>query len=415
MTVLTVISTAERTRNFRLFWLSGAISRLGSHASGVALPILVLMAGGSPFVAGLLGTVGATIEVVVTPIAGVYADRYPRRNLMTGAAVLAAAAMVPIAVSVAQDAVYWPLLFGCVAVEGLATAVFAAAAAGSIRQILPEDAETALGSLQAREQGAQLVGPGLGGLLYQVGASIPFFFDALSYLVSAVCIRSIRSELRPAQPEAGPAPVSSVGAELAAGVRYLWGQPFLRFVALWSGGVNLVLGALYLEVILVARLRGASAGMIGLLLSAAGVAGLIGALLAPRVLRRVPVSMLVISVSWAAAVVVLLMVVTPSTWAAGLVLAAVCFLTPALSIVFQSKAILMTPDGLQGRVGTALGTLGEGTGAIAPVLAGFLVVTLDPRVIAALFAACLAVLACYAGLSMQKLRSGSSPAPVQER
>lgn len=415
MTVLTVATAAERSRNFRLFWLSGAISRLGSHASGVALPILVLMVGGSPFVAGLLGTVGATIEVVATPVAGVYADRHPRRRLMAGSALLAAAAMAPIAISVARDAVSWPLLFSCVAVEGLATAVFAAAAAGSIRQILPADAETALGSLQAREQGAQLVGPGIGGLLYQVGASIPFFFDALSYLVSAVCIRSIRSELQPEQPEAGPAPTSSVSAEFAAGVRYVWSRPFLRFVGLWSGGVNLVLGALYLEVILVARLRGASTAMIGLLLSAAGVAGLIGALLAPRVLRRVPVKTLVISVSWAAAVVVLLMAVVPSTWAAGLVLAAVCFLTPALSIVFQSKAIMMTPDGLQGRVGTALGTLGEGTGAIAPVLAGFLVVALDPWAIAVLFAACLAVLACYAGLSMQKLSSDSSPAPDQER
>lgn len=414
MVVVTEFSAPDRARDFRLFWLSGAVSRLGSHASGVALPILVLMLGGSAFLAGLLGTVGATVEVLVTPVAGVYADRHSRRSLMAGAAVLATAAMAVIAISVARDAVSWPLLFGCVAVEGLATATFAAAAAGAIRQILPADAEAALGSLQARERGAQLAGPGVGGLLYQVGASVPFVFDALSYLVSAACIRSIRSELRPVRSEADDPPAGTVGAELVAGFRFVWGQSFLRFVVLWSGGVNLVLGALYLEVILVARLRGTSAGAIGLLLTIAGVAGLTGALLAPRVLRRLPVGKLVIAVSWGIAVVVLLMALVSSTWAAGLVLAAISFLTPALSIVFQSKAIMMTPDGLQGRIGAALTAIGEGTGAVAPLLAGLLVVTFGPSVIALLFAGCLAVLACYAGMSMQKLRAQSS-APVGER
>jgi len=399
-----------RRRDFRLFWFSGAISRLGTHASSVALPILVLGLGGSPLTAGVLGSVGTGVTVVTTPIAGVYADRYSRRGLMVGSALLSALAMAVIAASVAGDRTSWPVLFLSVAVEGFATAVFAAAASGSVRAILPPDnPEGALGLIQAREQGAQLAGPGFGGALYQLTAWAPFLADAVSYLVAAVFIRGVRSDLGPRRDgDSVPAP-RSFGAELTAGIRYLWANSFLRFVVLWAAGLNLIIGALYLEVILLARLRGTSPGAIGLMLTTVGCAGLVGALAAPHVLRRVRVNLLVVSVSWVIAALLVLPATVSATWAGGLVLGAISLVTPALSIVFQSKAILMTPDGMQGRVGAALGTVAEGTGALAPLLAGVLVSWRHPAAVALLFAAGLAVLAVYATLSMQKLRAADAP------
>jgi predicted MFS family arabinose efflux permease len=306
------------------------------------------------------------------------------------------------------------VLFTSVAVEGFATAVFGAAASGSVRAILPPDnPEGALGLIQAREQGAQLAGPGFGGALYQLTAWAPFLADAVSYLVAAVFIRGVRSELGPRRGEDSADQPASFRVELAAGIRFLWANSFLRFVVLWAGGLNLIIGALYLEVILLARLRGTSAGAIGLMLTTVGFAGLVGALAAPRLLGRIRVHPLVVSVSWLLAALLVLPAAVSATWAGGLVLGAVSLLTPALSIVFQSKAILMTPDGMQGRVGAALGTVAEGTGALAPLLAGVLVSWRHPAAAALLLAAGLAVLAVYATLSMRRLRAAD--APVAER
>jgi predicted MFS family arabinose efflux permease len=399
---VTVVPEVRRQRaDFRRFWVAGAVSRLGSHVSGLVLPIVVLAAGGGPATAGLLGTVGALAELASAPAAGVYADRWSRRALMVGAALVAAVAMGAVAIGVAGGAVPLALLFAAAAVEGVATSVYAAAAAGAIRAVLPaESPETAVGALQAREQGAQLLGPGVGGGLYHIAPWAPFLIDAASYAVAAACIRGIRADLRPVPAgTAGAAGGSRTGgfrAELAEGVRYVWGKPFLRFVALWAGGVNLLLGGLYFFVIVVARLRDTAPGTIGAMLTAAGVAGLAGALLSPWLLRRVRPRVVVVAASWLLVAAVLLTVASTALWAYAAMLGVVSAAVPVLSVLFQSKAILGTPDGLQARVATALDLSSRGAGAGAPLLAGLLIGALSPALAAAVFAAGLALLAGYA-------------------
>ena len=386
--------------DFRRFWVAGAVNRLGSHVSGLALPIVVLAAGGGPGTAGLVGTVGAAAELAASPAAGVYADRWPRRTMLVGSALLAALAMGAVAIGVATGTVPLALLFAAAAVEGLATSAYAAAASGAIRAVLPADnPEAAVGALQAREQGAQLVGPGVGGGLYQLTPWAPFLADTVSYLLAAACIRSIRTDLGPVRAEAAAAP-STFRAELAEGVRYVAGKPFLRFVAVWAGGVNLVLGGLYFFVIVVARLRGSAPGAIGAALTAAGVAGLAGALLGPALLRRVRPRVVVIAASWLLVAAVALAWASTTLWAYAVMLGAVSAAVPVLSILFQSKAILGTPDGLQGRVATALDLSSRAAGAAAPLLAGTLAATLAPATAAACFAAALAALAVYAAAGM---------------
>jgi MFS family permease len=285
MTARDIAPDTMRRRDFRLFWLAGAVNEFGSQASGLALPILVLAVGGSALTAGVLGTAAAVADLVLTPFAGVVADRHSRRSMLVVSALVAGCAMGAVAAGVATHTASLILLFCAAVVEGMATACYAAAAAGAIRSVLPMDEpERALGALQSREQAARLVGPGLGGGLFSLAAWAPFLVDAVSYVIASVCVGSIRAGLRPDR-ESGPAP--TFGRDLREGLRFVRQRPFLRFVAVWAGGVNLVFGALSLEVILVARLRGDSAASIGAVLTMAGVAGLIGALLAPRVLSRV--------------------------------------------------------------------------------------------------------------------------------
>jgi predicted MFS family arabinose efflux permease len=409
-------------RDFRLYWLAGAADLLGSHASGLVLPLLVLALGGSPLTAGVLGTAAALGQVALGPVAGVYADRWSRRALMVGAALVAGTAMGAVAIAVATDSASLPVLFVAAVVEGLAAAVYAAAAAGAVRAVLPAaEPERAVGALRAREQGAQLVGPSFGGALYQLAAWAPFLADAVSYLIAAGCVRAIGADLRPRRSEVdggGPAPERpSFRAEFGAGLRFVWGQPLLRFVGLWAAGVNVIFGALYFHVVLVARLRGASAASIGLILTLAGAAGLVGALVAPRLLAVIRPRTLVVAASWLMAGIVALLALTTTTWVYGLLLGLVFAVSPALSIVFQSRAIMLTPDGLQARVGTALGTVGEGAGVAAPLLAGLLVGAFSPATVALLFGAALAGLALYATANVRHLRptpaelAAASPAP----
>ncbi|MDQ1292961.1 MAG: hypothetical protein QG608_842 [Actinomycetota bacterium] len=375
--------------DFRRFWVAGAADQLGSHATAVALPLLVLSAGAGPLVAGALGTCAAGAQTLWTPVAGVLADRYPRRSMMVLAALVAACSAGAVTALVALDRVQLPLIAVATMTQGLAAATYCAAAAGAARAILPaQDPERALAALKARDQAVQLAGPGLGGALFGLGRWVPFLADSISCLVAAICVRSVRSELRPQaitrQPdeegqadEEGPAdkdtPARTFRRALREGVAFLLGRPFLRFVALWSAGINLVFGALYYHVVLQSRAHGASSASIGLVLTIAGCGGVVGALLVPWLLSRVRASAIVLGASWGTVLLSVALALTTSTVAYGVLLSSLFLVSPALSVIFQTGVVLRTPDGLQGRVGTALTTVGEGTAALAPLAAGLLV------------------------------------------
>ncbi|MGN9913822.1 MFS transporter [Phytohabitans sp. LJ34] len=404
----------KASRDFRLFWVAGAADQLGSHASSLVTPVLVLAVGGGPVEAGLVGTFGALARFGVGPFAGVYADRFSRRTQLSAAAVVAAAATGVIAIGVATGTMTWPALLGAAIVQGAAAGWYAAASAAALRRVLPaERPERAVASLRARGQGAELVGPGIGGGLYQLAPAAPFLFDTISYLVSAGLVRLVRADLGPDR-RPGPDGSSGFRADLVAGVRFVFQQPFLRFVVIWAGGINLALAALYFHVVLVARMNGASAASIGLILMVSGAVGLVGSLLTPRIMSVVSGDRLVAGASWLLVAVVISLALVESTWQFALVLSAVALISPALSVVLTTRAIMIIPDGMQGRIGTVLSTVSEGAAAFAPLLAGFLVAVTAPLLVAALFGAGLAALAWYATRNRHHVTPPPAPPPEPE-
>jgi MFS family permease len=383
----------DAPRDFRLFWFAGAADLLGSHASTLVMPLLVLAVGGGPVEAGLVGTLSALARFGIGPVAGVYADRYSRRAQLTATALAAAAATGVVTIGVATSTVTWPVLLFAAAAQGLAAGWYSAANSAALRRVLPaERPERALASLRARSQGAELVGPGVGGGLYQLAPAAPFLLDTVSYLVSAALIQRVRTDLGPAATEVP----TGFRTDVAAGLRFVYRQPFLRFVVIWAGGVNLALSALYFHVVLVARMNGASASSIGLILTVSGAVGLAGSLLTPWIMARVGGDRLVASGSWLLAAVVIPLALVQSTWQFALVLGTVALISPALSVVLTTRAIMIIPDGMQGRIGTLLTAVSEGAAAFAPLLAGLLVAVSEPVLIAVLFGAGLGLLAWYA-------------------
>ncbi|MFF0740471.1 MFS transporter [Streptomyces sp. NPDC004111] len=390
-----------RRRDFRLYWLAGATDRLGSHAAELVLVLLVLTVGGSPAVAGLLGTVAVAVETVLGPVAGVVADRRSRRRIMLVSAAVSFVAFGVLTAAVVADAVTLPLLFAVTVLESAAATTYTAAARGAIRAVLPpEDPSGAVAALQARDQGAALLGPLVGGVLYQLGRWAPFAANALSYVGVALCVRSIRTEL---SAPGAPGPAESFRASAVEGLRFLWRHPFLRFALIWGAGVNAVFTAVYYFVLLASRLDGASASAVGLMLSLAGGCGLVGALVTPWILRRVPPGRLVACCSWAMVVLVAPLGMVGSLWMYGALFGAALFLGPVLSVLFQTRAITIVPPELQGRAGAVM------TGAVgvlqlaAPATAGLLTGLLEPAAVGWVLAGCLSALALYTHTGRRRL------------
>jgi predicted MFS family arabinose efflux permease len=397
----------RRARDFQLYWVAGAIDRLGSQASGIAFPLMTLAVTGSPTATGLVGALGLAGRVAVAPVAGVLADRVPRRRMMVTALMVAAATMGVVFVAVVTDAlttlrVAVVVLSTTAFVEGIAQACYGAAGSSALRGVLPTDDQRALARLEARNHAVQIVGPVFGGALYQLARWVPFLADALSYAVAAGLVALVRADLTPQRADR-----ASFREDLRDGLRFVWRHPFLRFVTVWAAGINFVLCALLYGAILTSGRRGAPPVSIGLILTIASLGGLTGALLAPRILGRVRPRTVIVSASWAMVAVVAVLSQARQTWSYGLLFGLVCLFSPVLGIIFQSRTIMLTPDRMQGRMAMVMSTTGELVAMPAPLIAGVLVARFSPAAVALVFAAILALLAGYTMANLRLLAAGA--------
>lgn len=365
-------TSLARNRDWNLLWSGNALSDLGSAASRLACPLLILEATGSAARAGLVGTCLGLGGLVGGLPAGVLADRWLRRALivLSSAVQLLAAGSVFAAVAAGR---VWIVQFATVAVvQGLAGAVHGAAAGTAMRRIVPaRQLREAFARDYARSHGVNMAGPPLGGLLYSLGRAVPFLADTVSCLAVTAAALLLRTRLGPDTAERDrPA---AFRADLGEGLRFVLANAYLRYLCLASAWLNALAAGLTFLFVVALREHGASAAVIGSCDSLISAAGLAGALLAGRVVRLVGGYRLVLALFWGAVPATLAVAVLPEVpWAvAGLIGAIVFVVTPA-NVAMRAYELRIVPDRLQGRVQSTLATTGGALAWVAPAACGAL-------------------------------------------
>lgn len=364
-----------RNREFLVLWCTQVVSTLGAQVSGVAMPLLVLAVTGSPADAGLVGAAGTLPFLIGHLPAGPLVDRWNRRTILLVCEVVAGLAVI--SVPLAQ---WWGVLrVGQLVVvaflQGLCFVFFGVAERAALPMIVPAALlPTAVAQNEARARGAALAGPPLGGLLFGLGRAVPFLADALSYLISAVGLLLIRSDLQQ-RPEA---PAESLWQSAVAGLRWVWRHPFARVAIALIAVSNLVFQALVLVIVVLARQRGASATGIGVMLGLYSGGGLAGALAASRLQRHLSPRVVILGATWVWAALLPLFAIARGPVQIGAVGAACAFVGALWNVVVITYAIVVVPNELLGRVTSASMTLSWGVLPLGSLGAGYLLTTLGP-------------------------------------
>ncbi|WP_053663325.1 MFS transporter [Streptomyces sp. MMG1121] len=189
-----------------MLWGVNFVDGLGSQASGLVFPLLLLDLGHSRGTAGVFASAAALAGVVLGPLVALPADRGRRRSLMTGASVSASLAMTGLAVCCLGHPPLWVLL-GLALAERLCATAYEAAARGALSRLVPiGELPRAVAGVQAGDQAALVLGPALGGVMFGVSPLLPFAADAVSYAAAAFGVRAIRTPLDapPIDPPASP-------------------------------------------------------------------------------------------------------------------------------------------------------------------------------------------------------------------
>lgn len=260
---------------FRRVLLAHATSRAGDAFNAVALVVLVLQLTGSGL--GVAATVVFEVVPVIAlgPLAGVLADRYPRRSVMVAADLLRALLVGVLAVVHGNVAVAYAVAFGV----SVGTIAFHPAASSLLPEVVdPDDVVDANTALWTRAVVAQIVlAPIAGGLIASVGVGAAFGVNAASYVVSALVLRGVDAAARPASLAVGG------WAAVRHGVAVVRASTLLRRLALVQVLASMSAGATSgLLVVLAAERLDVGPSGFGVLLACIGV----GAAVGPLVLRR---------------------------------------------------------------------------------------------------------------------------------
>jgi MFS family permease len=376
------------------------VSTLGSQVSLVAFPLLVLALTGSQAKAGVVGFANWVPALLLCLPAGVVIDRHDRRTVMVAACAVGAVAMGSIPVALALDHLTFGQVVAVAFVQGSVTAVFALTEQGALPIVVhPSQVPEAVARNEARTEGAALAGPPLGGLLFGIGRALPFAVDAVSYLACALGLLALRTPLQEERVAAPRRPL----AEIAEGVRWLWGMTFVRASALGVAGANLIWGGVSIVLVVRAQEHGASSATIGVIFALLGAGGLLGALAAPRLTRALPVPVIVIGAFWVEAIMIGALALTREPLVLGVIVACAVFPAPAWNAPVVGARLTLTPDRLRGRVNSAARLLSGSMIPLGALSAGLLVGATGTTTTLLLFAAWQAAVAA-ASMAARSLR-----------
>jgi MFS family permease len=358
----------SRNRDFTVLWIGDTVSELGSALSMFVFPLIAYALSGSALTAALveaayLGGLCATLLP-----AGVLADRVDRQRIMLASSASGCAAYTSLAVAGATGHLTLPHLVGVALVAGVAAGAFNPAQTSAIRSVVAtEDLPTALSQNQARQHVASLLGGPLGGALYAVTRWLPFAVDALSFAIACVTVSRVRTDLSAPHRRREP-----LRRQLTEGFRFMWARPFFRTLMAWSSLANLVTNAIFFVVVLRMVQDGVPAARIGLVSTAAGVGGILGAAMAPSLIHRLPTGRLTVLIGWMCCLPLVPLTVSSSVWTACASTFLLLLLNPVGNAGISSYRMAVTPDHLQGRVGSTSQFVSMSVMPLAPLLGGWL-------------------------------------------
>jgi Na+/melibiose symporter-like transporter len=297
---------------------------------------------------------------------------------------------------------------------GTAETVYDSATRALLPQVVARrDLDRANSLLTVEESlGQQFLGSPAGSALFALAVTLPFALNSAGFALAALLILTVRGVRRPER----PAGRTSVRADVAEGVRWLWHHPFLRGITLISGATcltdSMVNGVLVLYVLEVLHLPASGFGLVVL---AAGVGALLGGLVTPwlgRVLGR----------AWAltggaalTAVTLGLMGFVRNGLVAGVLFAASAAGVMTWNVLTMSLRQSLIPERMFGRVQGAYRTVVWGAIPVGSLAGGAVAHALGVAAVFVVSGAGLLVLAGVLGLLLRRHAADLTDAALDDR
>ncbi len=356
----------------KLAW-ANLFAQAAEQLSLAACPIIaVLMLAAGPGEIGLLASAQTLPFLLFSIPLGLLADRVSRQKIMVASECIRTLALLGLMACVALDKVSMSLLAILGFIGAVGTVGFSVAAPALVPNLVPRDAlGRANGKLELARSTAFAAGPAVAGAIVAwVGATPTFSVAAVLSSAAVLILLRVHDRQERAMVK------RNVLADLKQGMRFIWSQEFLRPILYTSIAWNIawfVLQAAYIPYAI--RVLGLSSSEVGATMACYGIGMITGALLAPKIIKRIPFGTAILVGPWfsvAASAVMLTTLFVPSGWLAGFSY----FLFGAGPILWTITSTTLrqtvTPNDLLGRVGSMMLTVNFGIRPLGAALGAFI-------------------------------------------
>ncbi|WP_406980784.1 MFS transporter [Nocardiopsis protaetiae] len=365
-------------RHFALLWSGGALNGLGTMTFTLALPLLALAQTGSPVATAWIAAAGMLPRTLLQVPAGVLVDRVDPRRIMVLTQIGRLAVTLLILPPILLGKAPVLLLAAAMAVHGICSALFITASSTALPYVVPPGhLADAVGKNEARSHGTQLTGRPLGGFLFGLAMWAPTVFNIVmsagALLTTLLLPRQVRTA--PAEPAKKREPFAE---EFRAGFRWLRRDRLLRSALVVCTVTNAMFQTVWLIIMAGVTDHGFHPMLIGAVLAATGVGGLLGSLIAPHLAERVrPANMVALCLwAWLLPLGALawahhmdprwLMAVLPFTWGG------IGFIGAHMNVTVGTYQARGVPRHLLGRVLGVYGLFAQGALPVGLVCGGYL-------------------------------------------
>jgi MFS family permease len=266
----------RENRNYRFTWFGQVVSEIGDHFNNIAVMSLAMQHTNPGLVVTGVFLSRAVPMLAAGPVAGVLLDRLDRRQVMIASDLVRAVIALGFILCIRQRG---PLLLYLLSAALMFASPFFTAGRNSILPSIatPGELHTANTMTQTTSWASLTIGAFLGAVGSQYGFKVAFAFNALSFVISALCISQL---YRPAGFRAVQVERKQVQTGLVQyreGIRYMRATPLVFGIAMlgvgWAsgGGAAQILFSLFGEKVFNAGPIG-----IGVIWGFAGIGLLIG-------------------------------------------------------------------------------------------------------------------------------------------
>jgi len=361
---------------FNRLWSASLVSNLSDGVLLAAAPLLAITLTDNTVLISLLGAMVMLPWLLFAIPIGTLVDRLDRRYILAGTNLLRSAVVGALAFTIAADLVTIHLLILAAFIIGTCEVASDTTAQSLIPQILEEKHfEKANSRLQISETVVQgFIGAPLSGFFYALAIYIPFFFNSIGYIISAILalsmpihfLQDVRKEERKAEPK-------HFIADMKFGISYLYNHKLLRRLVLTTSLIGVCYSMATATIVLfMVRELDLPEPLFGLVLTIEGIGGLIGAVVAPHASKRFGRARVMTFGIFSSSILILLQGFAPNIYLFVGLATFGAFTISQWNILLMSTYQSLIPNEIYGRIHGTRRTLVWGMMPIGSVMGGVL-------------------------------------------